>query len=70
MSSEKQIPELTAMSSKMAPPAGNEAVGSVFGINEIALVRRIDYRIVPLMFFYYLMQFLDKILINMSPNSV
>ncbi|KAH8672594.1 permease of the major facilitator superfamily [Tricladium varicosporioides] len=38
--------------------------GAVYDINEKALVRRIDYRIVPLMFFCYLMQFLDKVMIN------
>ncbi|PMD58991.1 putative allantoate permease [Hyaloscypha bicolor E] len=47
-----------------ALPASFENGWPLFDINERALVRRIDYRIVPLMFFCYLMQFLDKILIN------
>lgn len=38
-------------------------------IHQKALVRRIDYRIVPLMFCCYLMQFLDKVLINVSFQS-
>lgn len=63
---EKQIPELATITSKMATPMKTEAAGPVFDINEKALVRRIDYRIVPLMFFCYLMQFLDKVLINVS----
>jgi hypothetical protein len=50
----------------MATPMKTEAARPVFDINEKALVRRIDYRIVPLMFFCYLMQFLDKVLINVS----
>lgn len=35
-------------------------------IDEKALVRRIDYRIVPLLFCCYLMGFLDKVLINVG----
>lgn len=66
MSSEKQIPVSDTMPSKMATPMKTEAAGFVFEINEKALVRRIDYRVVPLMFFCYLMQFLDKVLINVS----
>jgi len=46
-----------------------EATGSIHNINERALVRKIDYRIVPLMFFCYLMQFLDKVMINVSNGS-
>lgn len=57
------------MSSKMDIPIKPEAAGSLFDINEKALVRRIDYRIVPLMFFCYLMQSLDKVLINVSLSS-
>lgn len=38
-------------------------------IDEKALVRRIDYRIVPLMFCCYLVGFLDKVLINVSIRS-
>jgi len=70
MSSEKQIPEHAAMTYKMAIPMKTEAAGSVFDINEKALVRRIDYGIVPLMFFCYLMQFLDKVLINVYLSSL
>ncbi|KAG4411687.1 hypothetical protein IFR04_015185 [Cadophora malorum] len=40
--------------------------GSLFEIDEKHLVRKIDYRIMPLMFLCYLMQFLDKVLINYS----
>lgn len=67
MSTEKMPVIVAADSSK----AGS--VGSVIGINEKSLVRRIDYRIVPLMFFCYLMQFLDKVMINVilrTPNLI
>jgi hypothetical protein len=67
---EKQIPELATVTSKMATPMKTEAAGSVVDINEKALVRRIDYRIVPLMFFCYLMQFFDKVLINGSSTHL
>lgn len=35
-----------------------------------ALRRKIDLRIVPLMFFCYTMQFIDKVLINVSNESL
>jgi hypothetical protein len=44
----------------------NTRAGSLFEINERALVQKIDIRIVPLLFCCYLMQFLDKVLINYS----
>ena len=33
-------------------------------INETALVRKIDWHIVPIMFAAYFLQFLDKVIIN------
>lgn len=33
-------------------------------ITETALVRKIDYRIVPTLFLAYLLQFLDKVAVN------
>lgn len=39
---------------------------SITSANERALIRKIDNRIIPLMFCCYLMQFLDKVLINYS----
>ena len=35
-----------------------------YDVNEKKLMRKIDWRIIPLMFFCYLLQFLDKVLIN------
>lgn len=35
--------------------------------NEKQLLRKIDWRIVPIMFACYTMQFIDKVLINVSP---
>jgi len=35
-------------------------------IDEKALVRKIDRRIVPIMFLCYLMQFVDKVLLNVN----
>jgi hypothetical protein len=64
MSSEKVTPEMAAATDTSKV----EGAGSVLDINEKALVRRIDYRIVPLMFLCYLMQFLDKVLINVSSS--
>ena len=40
------------------------AVGSIDAVDEKMLYRRIDRHIMPLMFFCYLLQFLDKVLIN------
>lgn len=36
-------------------------------VNEKQLLRKIDWRIVPIMFACYTMQFVDKVLINVSP---
>ena len=69
MSSEKHTPENTSLSTNMDTSTKAAVAGSVFEINEKALVRRIDYRIVPLMFFCYLMQFLDKVIINVGLNN-
>lgn len=44
--------------------AGNNSGSS---INEKQLLRKIDWRIVPIMFACYTMQFIDKVLINVSP---
>lgn len=44
--------------------AGNNS-GSL--VSEKELLRKIDWRIVPIMFACYTMQFVDKILINVSP---
>lgn len=43
--------------------AGNDASP----VNEKLVVRKIDWRIIPIMFACYTMQFLDKVLINVSP---
>lgn len=37
-----------------------------FGVNESALIRKIDWRIVPTLFLAYFLQFLDKVVINVS----
>jgi len=34
-----------------------------------ALRRKVDWRIVPIMFCCYTMQFVDKVLLNVSPNG-
>lgn len=47
-----------------------EHPSSIFEINEKSLIRKIDYHIVPLMFLCYLMQFLDKVLINVRLLSL
>jgi hypothetical protein len=66
MSSEKDASMVTV---PLPPDAKAEPTGSIYSINKKALVRRIDYRIVPLMFFCYLMQFLDKVMINVSDGD-
>jgi len=38
--------------------------GSIDAVDDKILYRRIDWHIMPLMFFCYLLQFLDKVLIN------
>jgi hypothetical protein len=42
---------------------GDEATGA----SDKSLLRKIDWRIVPIMFACYTMQFVDKVLINVSP---
>lgn len=37
-------------------------------VNEKLVLRKIDWRIIPIMFACYTMQFLDKVLINVSPS--
>ena len=64
MSSEKTVHEVAAATDT----SKFDSAGSVLDVNEKALVRRIDYRIVPLMFLCYLMQFLDKVLINVGSS--
>lgn len=71
--------ELTTMRDKKTPTATVavdqawdylEAHGDSSGTDEPyslkALRRKIDWRIVPLMFLCYTMQFIDKVLINVS----
>lgn len=41
------------------------SIGS--SVNEKQILRKIDWRIIPIMFACYTMQFLDKVLINVSP---
>jgi hypothetical protein len=42
----------------------SNVVGRIDAVDEKRLYRRIDWHIMPLMFFCYLLQFLDKVLIN------
>lgn len=35
-------------------------------VNEAALVRKIDWHIVPILFAAYFLQFLDKVIVNVS----
>ena len=35
-------------------------------INDKALVRKIDWRVLPIMFLIYFLQFLDKVTLNVS----
>lgn len=37
-----------------------------FDVSESALIRKIDWRIVPTLFLAYFLQFLDKVIINVS----
>jgi hypothetical protein len=41
-----------------------EDLDEIRDVDEKALLRRIDWRIVPIMFFCYIMQFVDKVLVN------
>ena len=67
MSSEKNFSTMdTTPAAEMGTVTKTDLSGSIYDISERALIRRIDYRIVPLMFFCYLMQFLDKVIINVS----
>jgi hypothetical protein len=57
--------KFTKMDSK-----SSEAPSSVFEdteVNEVALVRKIDWHIVPILFAAYFLQFLDKVIVNVSP---
>lgn len=45
----------------------NARNGDGSSVNEKQLLRKIDWRIVPIMFACYTMQFIDKVLINVSP---
>jgi hypothetical protein len=42
----------------------SDVFGCIDTADEQSLYRRIDWHIMPLMFFCYLLQFLDKVLIN------
>lgn len=44
------------------------AGSSASPVNEKQLLRKIDWRIIPIMFACYTMQFLDKVLINVSSS--
>lgn len=41
-----------------------------FHVNEAAMIRKIDRRIVPTLFFAYFLQFLDKVVINVYGVSL
>lgn len=47
-----------------SPDRSSNVVGRIDAVDERTLYRRIDWHIMPLMFFCYLLQFLDKVLIN------
>ena len=47
-----------------SPDRSSHVVGSIDAVDEKMLYRRIDRHNMPLMFFCYLLQFLDKVLIN------
>jgi hypothetical protein len=66
MAFEKALPNKSEELVSLDKDVQNTRTGSLFDINENVLVRKIDYRIVPLLFSCYLMQFLDKVLINYS----
>lgn len=46
------------------PKVDNPAVSIRHHLTEAALVRKIDWRIVPTLFLAYFLQFLDKVAIN------
>ena len=48
----------------VSPDRSSDMVGRIDTVDEKTLYRRIDWHIMPLMFFCYLLQFLDKVLIN------
>lgn len=66
MPTSKDIIANTEAAVNMTKSSKDTQTGSLFEIDEKHLVRKIDYRIMPLMFLCYLMQFLDKVLINYS----
>ena len=66
MPTSKDIIANTEAAVNMTKSSKDTQAGSLFEIDEKHLVRKIDYRIMPLMFLCYLMQFLDKVLINYS----
>jgi sugar phosphate permease len=67
MESPKNMKVSTDMAgSKDLEAVESKAVGEVLPVDgqDAALLRKIDWRIVPIMFFCYFLQFLDKVLIN------
>lgn len=56
------IPMSGCGETKVDDPAASES----FPITEAALVRKIDWRIVPTLFLAYFLQFLDKVAINVG----
>lgn len=49
---------------------GHRDAAAVDAIDLTALRRRIDFRIVPLMFLCYTLQFLDKVILNVRTNHI
>jgi len=49
---------------------GHRDATAVDGIDMKALRRRIDFRIVPLMFLCYTLQFLDKVILNVRAHLI
>jgi len=54
----------TASTDGASADRSSNVVGLIDAVDEKKLYRRIDWHIMPLMFFCYLLQFLDKVLIN------
>lgn len=56
----------------MDPP--DEKLAEDYGVGDLhndgALMRRIDWRILPIMFFTYFLQFVDKVSLNVSAPDI
>jgi hypothetical protein len=65
----ENIPPKISKAPNMDSEVKVERAGSVSETNQKPLIRKIGCRIVPLMFLCYLMQFLDKFLINVRSSS-